>query len=63
MKILERREVLQVTFNYSSDIDFRNIINIYEKCTAKPYYFVVDDMTLASDNPLCFRNIKTNDGN
>ena len=56
MKILERREVLQVTFNYSSDIDFRNIINIYEKCTAKPYYFVVDDMTLVSDNPLCFRN-------
>ena len=58
MKILERREVLQVTFNYSSDIDFRNIINIYEKCTAKPYYFVVDDMTLASDNPLCFRKYK-----
>ena len=56
MKILERREVLQVTFNYSSDIDFRNIINIYEKCTAKPYYFVVDDMTLVSDNPLYFRN-------
>ena len=56
MKILERREVLQVTFNYSSDIDFKNIINIYEKCTAKPYYFVVDDMTLVSDNPLCFRN-------
>ena len=56
MKILERREVWQITFNYSSDIDFRNIINIYEKCTAKPYYFAVDDMTLVSDNPLCFRN-------
>lgn len=56
MKILERREVWQITFNYSSDIDFRNVINIYEKCTVKPYYFVVDDMTLVSDNPLCFRN-------
>ena len=29
--------------------------------TAKPYFFLVIDATLASDNPLCFRNkIKIN---
>ena len=27
----------------------------YEKCTAKPYYFLVNDIILLSDNPLRFR--------
>ena len=31
-------------------------MNSYKKCTAKPYSFLVIDATLASDNPLCFRN-------
>ena len=30
-------------------------MNIYKKCTAKPYSFLVTDTTLASDNPLRFR--------
>ena len=28
---------------------------LYEKCTTKPYSFLVIDTTLASDNPLHFR--------
>ena len=30
-------------------------MNIYQKCTAKPYSFWVNDTTPASDNSLWFR--------
>ena len=30
-------------------------MNLYGKCTGKPYSFLVTDATLASDNPSCFR--------
>ena len=30
-------------------------MNLYKKCTAKPFSFLVIDTTLASDNPLRFR--------
>ena len=30
-------------------------MNLYKKCTAKPYSSLVIDATLASDNPLRFR--------
>ena len=36
-------------------------MNLYKKCTAKPYSFLVIYAALASDNPSRFRkNIKTN---
>ena len=44
-----------ITFNISSDIDFADFMNLYQKCTAKPYSFLVNDTTLASDNSLRFR--------
>ena len=43
----------QIAFNHSSDIDF---MNLYKKSSAKPYSFLLIDTTLASDNPLHFRN-------
>ena len=55
MKIPNKRELQRVTLNNSSDIDFRDFINIYKKCTAEPYSFLVNVSTLASDNPLRFR--------
>ena len=55
MKILNKRELQQITFNHSSDIDFQDFMNLYKKCTANPYSLLVIDTTLASDNPLCFR--------
>ena len=36
-------------------IDFKDFMNLYKKCTAKPYSFLVIDATLASDNPSRFR--------
>ena len=55
MKIPNKRELQQIAFNYSSDINFRDFMILYKKCTAKPYSFTIIDTTLASDNPLSFR--------
>ena len=32
-----------------------DVMNLYKKCTVKPYFVLVIDATLASDNPLHFR--------
>ena len=55
MKILNKQDLLQIAFNYSSDIDFKDFMDLYKKCTTKPYSFLVIDATLASDNPSRFR--------
>ena len=55
MKILNKRELQQIAFNHSSDIDFKDFMNLYKKCTAKPNSFLID-ATLASDKPLRFRD-------
>ena len=55
MKIPSKRELQQIALNHSSDIDFKDFIKIYNKCTAEPYSYLVNDTTLASDNPLRFR--------
>ena len=33
MKIPNKREFQQIAFNHSSDIDFRDFMNLYKKCT------------------------------
>ena len=55
MKIPNKQELQQIAFDYSSDIKFKDFMNLYKKCTAKTYSFLVIDATVASDNPLCFR--------
>ena len=55
MKIPHKRELQQIVLNHSSDIDFKDFIKIYKKCTAKTYSFLVNDATFASDTPLRFR--------
>ena len=54
-KIPNKRELQQITINNSSDINTKNFANIYRKCTDEPYSFLVNDTTLASNNPLRFR--------
>ena len=56
IKIPNKRYLQQIAFIHSSDIDFKDFMNLYKKCTAKPYYFLVIEATLASDNPSRFRN-------
>ena len=55
LKIQNKQELQQTTFNHSSEIDFKGFINLYEKCTAKPYSFLVIYTTLASYNLSHFR--------
>ena len=55
MKIPNKRELQQIALNHSSDIDFKDFINIYKKCTEEPYSFLVNDTTLPSHDLLRFR--------
>ena len=49
-KIPNKRELQQIAFNRSSDIDFQDFMNLYKNCAEKPYSFLVIDTALASDN-------------
>ena len=52
MEVPNKRELQQIALNHSSDINSKDFIKIYKKCTAEPYSFLVNNATLASDNPL-----------
>ena len=54
-KIPNKRELQQIAINHSSDINTKDFANIYRKCTAEPYLFLVNETTLASNNTLRFR--------
>ena len=41
MKIPNKRELMQIAINHSSDINTKVFIEIYRKCTDKPYSFLV----------------------
>ena len=55
MNFPDKRELQQIAFNHSSDIDFKDLMNFYRKCAANSYSFLVIDATLASDNFSRFR--------
>ena len=55
MKMPNKRELQQIALNHSSDINFKDFMNIYKKYTKESYSFLVIDTTLPSDNPLRFR--------
>ena len=56
-KITNRRELQEIVRNHSSDIKTEVFNNIYRECTTEPFSFLVNDTTLASDNPLRFRKL------
>ena len=39
MKIPNTRELQQSALSHSSDIEFKDFMKIYKKCTAEPYFF------------------------
>ena len=55
MKIPNKRELQQIAISHSSDIDFKDFVNIYKKFTDMPCSFLVNDTMLASNDPLRFR--------
>ena len=55
MKIPNKKELQQIAINHSSDINAKDFANTYKKCTSTRYSFLVNDTTLASDDPFRFR--------
>ena len=54
VKIPIKQEIWQIASNHSSGIDFKDLMNLYKKCIAKQYSFLIIDSTLASDDFLHF---------
>ena len=55
MIIPNKRKLHQIALNHSSDIDFKDFIKNYKKCTAESHSFLVNDTTLPSNDALRFR--------
>ena len=55
IKIPNKRELQQIALNHASGISSKDFIKNHKKFTAEPYPFLVNDATLASDNPLRLR--------
>ena len=55
MKINNRRELQNIAFNHSADIDYQDFMKIYRECTKEPFNFLTIDTTLPASNPLRFR--------
>ena len=54
MKNSNKREAQQIPLNHLPEIEFKDFIKDYKKCTTEPYSFLVNDTTLPSCNPLRF---------
>ena len=53
--IPNKKELQEIAFNRSSDIDFQDFMNLCKKSTVEPYSFLVIVKTLPSDIFLSFR--------
>ena len=55
MKINNKRELQNIAINHSADIDYKDFMKIYRKCTKEPFSFLTIDTMLPASNPLRFR--------
>ena len=55
MKINNRKELQNIAFNHSADIDYKDFVKIYRECTRKLYSFLTIDTTLPPSDLLKFR--------
>ena len=55
MKIPKKQEIEQIAIDHSSDINSKDFMELYRKCTTRKWSFLVIDTTLPSDNPLRFQ--------
>ena len=55
MKIYNKRELQNIAFNHSANVDYKDFMKIYWKCTSEHYSFLTVDITLPADDPLIFR--------
>ena len=52
MKVPNKRKLLAL--NSSADIEFKDFMKLLKHCTKESFSFLVNDMTLTSDNPFRF---------
>ena len=57
MKINNKRGLQNIATNHSADIDYKDFMKIYRKCTKEPYSFLTNATTLPASDPLKFINI------
>ena len=55
MKINNRKELQNIVIDHSADIDYKDFVKTYRKCTKEPYNFLTIDTTLPASDPLRFR--------
>ena len=54
MKIHNKRQLRNIASNYSADIDYKEFMNIYRKCTSELYSSLTIDSTLLANNSVTF---------
>ena len=54
MKINNRKELQNTAINPSADIDYKDFVKIYRKCTKEPFNFLTIDTTLPACDILRF---------
>ena len=52
IKIHSRREVQQISFDHSADIEYKDFVKIYRNCINEAYSFLNINTTLPADNPM-----------
>ena len=55
MKTNNKKELQNIAINHSADIDYKDFMKIYRKCTKEPFNLLTIDTTLPASNPLRFR--------
>ena len=55
MKISKRKELQNIAINHAPDIDYKDFVKIYRKCTKNRILFLTVDTTLPASDPLRFR--------
>ena len=55
MKINNKIEFQNIAINHSTDIDYKDFMNIYRECRKESYSFLTIDTTLPASDPLRFR--------
>ena len=55
MTIYRKKELQNIASNHSADIDYKDFVKIYRKCTNEPYSFLTINTTLPVNKSLGFR--------
>ena len=55
MKTHNKKELQNTVINHSANIDYKDFIKIYKKCTKVPDSFLTIDTTMPSNNSSKFR--------